>query len=105
MKARASKGTSTEGCCTTVDRGGRIKILGDGGRSRSCVDMILVLPSKDTSPFILGASWDDMMTSVEHQVNATAPIANGEAAALKQFLPRVMIWPAAGNYDTIIRKV
>lgn len=91
MKARASKGTSPSGCCTTVDRGGRIKTLGDGGRSRSCVDMILVLPSKDTRPLILVASWDDMMLSVERQVNATVLIANGEAAGLKQFPPSMML--------------
>jgi hypothetical protein len=105
MKARASKGTSPLGCRTAVERGGRIKTLGDGGRSRSWVEIIVVLPSKDTSPFILGTGWVDMMLNVEHQVDATAPTANEKAAGLKQFLSGIMLRSATEHFHAAIRNV
>jgi hypothetical protein len=45
------------------------------------------------------------MLNVEHQVDATAPTANEEAAGLKQFLSGIMLRPAAEHFHAAIRNV
>lgn len=77
MNDRGLKISSSSGCWIAFDRGGRIKILGEKGRSRNCVEIMSVLPSRDTRPFISDSTLDDMMLDIAYQVNATAPNTNG----------------------------